>query len=100
MVLQNLILNAAQAQKGKGRVRVETAAAEGGDAAVTVLDDGPGIAPELLPDRLFEAFATTRIEGTGLGLSTARRIVEAHGGTIAAANRPGGGARFDMRLPG
>ncbi len=100
LALQNLLLNAAQAQKGKGRIRLEIDPAEDGGAIVTVLDDGPGIAPDLLPDRLFEPFASTRTEGTGLGLSTTKRIVEAHGGAIAAANRPEGGARFEIRLPG
>jgi PAS domain S-box-containing protein len=101
MALQNLILNAAQALKGKGRVRLEVAPAANGTegAIVAVVDEGPGIAPELLPDRLFEPFATTRPEGTGLGLSTTRRIIEGHGGTIQGINRPEGGARFEIRLP-
>jgi PAS domain S-box-containing protein len=98
MALQNLILNAAQAQRGKGRVRVEAFAGDDGVPRVVVTDEGPGIPAELFA-HLFEAFATTRIEGTGLGLSTSQRIIEAHGGTIGAQNRPGGGARFEIRLP-
>jgi two-component system sensor histidine kinase PilS (NtrC family) len=98
MALQNLILNAAQASKGKGRVRIEALSGRDGCVLVRVDDDGPGIAPGVLP-HIFEAFTTTRIEGTGLGLSTTKRIVEAHGGAIAAANRPEGGARFEIALP-
>ena len=99
MALQNLILNGAQAQRGKGRIRIEAEAGRDGAPRIVVLDDGPGISEDILP-QLFEAFATTRIEGTGLGLSTAKRIVEAHGGSISAANRPEGGARFEIALPG
>jgi PAS domain S-box-containing protein len=99
MAIQNLVLNAAQAAKGKGRVRIAAERAEEGGALVTVCDDGPGIPSDVLPV-LFDAFATARIEGTGLGLSTTKRIVEAHGGTISASNRPEGGARFEIRLPG
>ncbi|HVY62309.1 MAG TPA: ATP-binding protein, partial [Planctomycetota bacterium] len=99
LALQNLLLNGAQALRGKGRIVVAASPAPaGGGAVVEVTDDGPGLAPEILP-HLFEVFATSRVEGTGLGLSTTRRIVEAHGGTIAAENRPGGGARFEIRLP-
>jgi two-component system sensor kinase FixL len=80
-------------------VRIAAERAEEGGALVTVCDDGPGIPSDVLPV-LFDAFATARIEGTGLGLSTTKRIVEAHGGTISASNRPEGGARFEIRLPG
>jgi signal transduction histidine kinase len=65
-----------------------------------VEDDGPGIPAELLPN-IFEAFVTTRLDarGTGLGLAVAEGIVSQHGGTIEASNRPGGGARLEVRLP-
>jgi signal transduction histidine kinase len=67
---------------------------------VAVEDNGPGIPPEVLPD-IFEAFVTTRLDsrGTGLGLTVAEGIVSQHGGTISAANRPGGGARLEVKLP-
>jgi two-component system sensor histidine kinase PilS (NtrC family) len=98
MALQNLVQNGAQAMKGQGRLTVEAAPHEGGGVRIAVSDDGPGIAPDLLP-RLFEAFATTRVEGTGLGLSTVKRVIEAHGGTISVADQPPVGARFVIRLP-
>jgi signal transduction histidine kinase len=63
-----------------------------------VSDTGPGIAAAFR-GRLFEPFASTKETGLGLGLVICRRIVEDHGGTIAAEDRPGGGARFTVRLP-
>jgi signal transduction histidine kinase len=105
-VWTNLISNAQQALKGKGMIVIETAV-EGGDgrdggdgvAVVRVIDDGPGVAPELLP-RIFEPFFTTKPkgEGTGLGLGIARRIVEKHGGEIRCESRPGRTV-FEVRLP-
>ena len=67
--------------------------------AIAVADAGPGIEPRLLPV-IFEPFRTTKRRGTGLGLSIAKGVVEKHGGLIAAANRPGGGAVFRVWLPG
>jgi len=103
-VFRNLIENAVQHSPRGGAVRVavgvERARRDGGSwVACTVEDSGPGIAPEDLP-RLFEPFFTRRRGGTGLGLSIAHRIVEEHGGTLTAANRPTGGARVTVALPG
>ncbi|MFI5258359.1 MAG: sensor histidine kinase [Candidatus Limnocylindrales bacterium] len=66
---------------------------------VSVVDHGPGIAPEVLPN-LFERFAKTDdSRGSGLGLAIARRLVEAHGGTIRAESRDGGGTNITFELP-
>jgi signal transduction histidine kinase len=68
--------------------------------SVKVEDNGPGIPPDMLPE-IFEAFVTTRLDarGTGLGLAVAEGIVSQHGGTIAAGNRPEGGACIEVRFP-
>jgi len=63
-----------------------------------VADAGPGL-PADLGDRIFEPFVSSKEAGMGLGLSICRRIVESHGGTLRAADRPGGGAVFAVRLP-
>jgi two-component system sensor histidine kinase HydH len=102
-VVYNLLFNALDAQPTGGRVRV-TVAVEAphpeADPAVVfrVEDDGLGLPPGL-GDRVFEPFVSTKETGLGLGLSICRRIVESHGGTVRAADRPGGGAVFTVRLP-
>jgi len=93
-VLVNLIKNAAEAGK-KVRVR---ATATGADAIIDVSDDGPGLSAEAR-QHLFEPFFTTKPNGTGLGLPTSLRYVEAHGGALEALAQAGGGALFRVRLP-
>ena len=96
-VLLNLLLNAVQAIEGAGAVRV--AVFERGDSAViTVSDTGRGIDPEHLPN-IFKPFYTTKGEGTGLGLSLARRIVEEHHGRIDVASTLGKGTTFTITFP-
>jgi two-component system, NtrC family, sensor kinase len=100
-LFMNIILNAAQAMDGKGRLQLNTYRDNNGkQVVIEISDTGPGIAPDVLP-RIFEPFYTTKEEGkgTGLGLSLAYGIVENHGGQITADNRPGGGAVFTVRLP-
>lgn len=96
-VLLNLLQNAIQAMHGPGAVTV-TSARENGVVVVAVEDTGPGFAPDVLP-RVFSPFVTTKADGAGLGLAIVKRMVEEHGGTVGAENRPGGGARVWVRLP-
>ena len=99
-VWTNLLDNAAGALGGRGRVVVRTRR-EGGEAVVEVADDGPGIAPEVLP-RIFEAFFTTKAGGggSGLGLDNVKRIVERrHGGRVEVETEVGVGTTFRVRLP-
>ncbi len=94
--LENLIRNAREAAP-EGAIEV-TLAREEGDLVFTVRDHGPGI-PRGHTEKIFEPFHTTRVHGTGLGLAVARRVAEAHEGSLVAANAPEGGAVFTMRLP-
>jgi signal transduction histidine kinase len=98
-VLLNLLLNALDAVGAGGDVEVAVEGGPGGGVTLRVADDGCGL-PAALGDRIFAPFTTTKETGLGLGLSVCKRIVEAHGGTIAADPRPGGGAVFTVRLPG
>ena len=101
--LDNLLDNARKYGGGPDSpIRVD-ARKEAGEAVIAVSDGGQGIPPDEL-ERIFDPFyrgttARARETGFGLGLALARRIVEAHGGTIRASNVPGGGARIEMRLP-
>jgi PAS domain S-box-containing protein len=97
LVLSNLIINAAQAMNGEGEI-VVSARAHSGWHELRVADTGPGIAPDTL-ERIFEPFFTTKHRGTGLGLPTARRILEAHGGSLALESEPGRGTTAVVRLP-
>ncbi len=96
-VLLNLLLNAVQAIEGAGTVRVETGTREG-YARVVVSDSGRGISPQNLPN-IFRPFFTTKGNGTGLGLSLARRIVEEHHGRIEVTSVVGKGSKFEVLLP-
>jgi PAS domain S-box-containing protein len=100
-VVLNLIMNAVEAMAGEAAgprsliVRVEK---RDGDALVTVTDTGPGLGTDD-PDRLFEAFVSTKAEGIGMGLSICRSIIEAHGGRIWAASNGARGGVFSFTLP-
>ena len=93
----NLFRNAAEAMGGRGTIDV-TVAGEGRGIIVTVADHGPGIPPELR-GRVFQPYMTTKVDGTGLGLALVRQTVDAHSGSIAASETPGGGATFTLVFP-
>jgi len=101
-VLLNLTMNAFEAlslMRPEGRraiIRAERV--QDGKVCISVRDTGPGF-PDGIADNLFEAFFSTKAEGTGMGLAIARSIVEAHGGTLSAENCAGGGALFTICLP-
>jgi two-component system, LuxR family, sensor kinase FixL len=80
------------------RLTVRTSLNGDSTVEITVTDSGHGIDPHRVP-RLFDPFFTTRREGLGMGLSIARRIVDAHRGRITAENNPSGGATFRVTLP-
>jgi signal transduction histidine kinase len=97
-VFMNLFLNAAQAIEGDAEVTI-AAARTGRGVEIVVCDNGPGISPKILP-RVFEPGVSTRAKRSGLGLHIVKTIVEAHGGTVEAANCPNGqGAQFSILLP-
>lgn len=102
--IRNLLVNAARHGKPGGRILLKVADRDGG-VEVAVEDDGPGIDAHDLP-KLFQPFyraqrtRDNQARGLGLGLTLVRRIAEAHHGKAGAANRPEGGARFWVRLPG
>jgi two-component system sensor kinase FixL len=101
-VLLNLIRNGIDAMQESGARRkaltITSAVTDQGWSQVSVADNGPGIAPEVL-ERLFQPFMTTKPQGMGVGLSISRSIIEAHGGRIWAEANPGGGALFRFTLP-
>jgi signal transduction histidine kinase len=97
IVFQNLLINGAQAMQGKGRIRVAVGTI---DAAcqVAFIDSGPGI-PDDIRDKLFTPFFTTKSRGSGLGLPTAKRLIDAHNGQISIDCPPAGGTSVVVRLP-
>jgi signal transduction histidine kinase len=96
-VLVNLLENAVFAAAPVGTVTVRGRRQPGG-VALEVEDTGPGVDPATRR-RLFEPLITTKERGVGLGLALCKRIAERHGGDVAYADRPGGGARFTLTLP-
>jgi two-component system sensor kinase FixL len=97
IVLQNLVLNSAHATKGQGRIDI-TVSEQDDACSIVIADNGPGMPPELQA-KLFTPFFTTKTRGTGLGLSTARRFVEAQGGTLHLECPPSGGTVVRLMLP-
>ncbi len=99
-VFLNLLLNAIQAMPRGGMLRVSAGAGSDGGLRIDVSDEGSGIAPETLGE-IFDPFFTTKEpgEGTGLGLSVSRSIVEKHGGSVSVVSEVGKGTTFTVHLP-
>jgi signal transduction histidine kinase len=98
-VFMNLALNACQAMKGQGRLRIAASRERDGGARIEFSDTGPGI-PADQRRRIFMPFHTSKPDGAGLGLTVSERIVAAHGGRIEVGDSPKGGAVFAVVLPG
>ena len=97
-VLMNLILNGIEAMKEtRGELTITSETKEDNQLLISVRDSGVGL-PVEDPEKIFEPFFTTKQEGTGMGLSISRRIIESHGGRLWAAASPGGGAIFHFTL--
>ncbi|MBX3361880.1 MAG: hypothetical protein KF705_10650, partial [Phycisphaeraceae bacterium] len=106
--LLNLMLNAVQAMSGEQtsgtkelilRTEATLDAERKPETRIHVIDTGPGIAPDRI-DRIFQPYFTTKAGGSGLGLPTARRLVEAHGGRLEVHTEQGKGTDFTIVLPG
>ena len=95
-LLSNLVGNAVEALRPGGTIRL-SARPRGRRIEIAVVDDGPGVSPDILP-RLFDPYFSAKSGGTGLGLAIAKKIVEEHGGSIGAENRKPSGlaVRFDV----
>jgi putative PEP-CTERM system histidine kinase len=97
-VIQNLLANAMQSIDGAGTVTLRTFA-ENGHAVISVADTGCGMSDDFVRDSLFAPFRSTKKDGWGIGLYQAKRLVEAHRGTIEVASRQGIGTTFTVKLP-
>jgi two-component system sensor kinase FixL len=97
IAFQNLLINAAQAMQGRGRIEVRCHTDKEWQS-IEIIDQGPGIPAEIRAE-LFRPFKTTKARGTGLGMATARRLVELHAGQISVVCPPGGGTEIAVRLP-
>jgi two-component system sensor kinase FixL len=97
IAFENLLVNGAQALQGRGTIHVSLTSTD--DACVIMFsDNGPGI-PSEVRDNVFTPFFTTKVRGSGLGLPTAKRLIEAQRGTISIACPSGGGTTVTIRLP-
>jgi signal transduction histidine kinase len=96
-VLLNLLINAQQAMENGGEIMILTGIDEN-HAQIIVNDTGKGIEHEKI-DKIFNAFYTSRTGGSGLGLATAKKIIEAHMGSISVSSEIGKGSSFKIILP-
>jgi signal transduction histidine kinase len=99
-VVNNLITNAVEAMAGRRQstVEIHSRVRDDGTWEVNVIDNGPGISPEVAA-RAFESFVTTKDAGTGLGLAIVKRIVDLHGGEVELTALPEGGTRASFWIP-
>jgi two-component system sensor histidine kinase HydH len=97
IVFLNLLINGGQAMDGRGRIAVDVSATDRA-CRITVLDSGPGV-PIAVRDKIFMPFFTTKPKGTGLGLATSKRLIEAQGGTIGLECPESGGTKVSVVLP-
>jgi len=100
-VLMNLMLNAIEAMKETGtpgRLTITTRQVENRQILVSVSDTGMGLPPERT-EQIFDAFFTSKPQGTGMGLPISRSIIESHGGRLSATSNSGPGATFQFTLP-
>jgi len=95
--LLNLMLNAEQAMPEGGQLTIQ-AMEEPGHIALSLIDTGKGMTPDIL-SKIFRPFFSTKPGGSGLGLATTRKIILAHGGSIDVQSEPGRGTKFTIRLP-
>jgi len=96
-VILNLFINAQQAMGDGGELMIRTNRQKE-DAVIQISDTGSGISPDKLPN-IFDIYYSSRPQGSGLGLPTAKKIVEAHNGTITVDSVPGKGTLFTIKLP-
>ena len=96
--LLNLLLNAEQAMPDGGSLTVQAGVESAGHVFLSLIDTGKGIAPETLA-KIFEPFFSTKTGGSGLGLPTTKKIIEAHHGAIDVQSELGKGTKFTIRLP-
>jgi signal transduction histidine kinase len=100
-VMMNLIMNSIDAMKdvdGRRELAIKSQRAEDEQVHVSVSDTGVGL-PQQQTDQIFNAFFTTKAQGTGMGLSISRSIIESHGGRLWATSNSGRGATFNFTLP-
>jgi signal transduction histidine kinase len=97
VVFHNLLINSAHAMQGKGKIRVAVQEA-GAACQIAFVDAGPGIPPDVR-EKIFTPFFTTKARGSGLGLPTVKRLIEAHNGQIAIDCPATGGTTVMIKLP-
>jgi signal transduction histidine kinase len=97
IVFQNLLINGVYAMQGRGRLRIAVEVADS-TCQIAFSDSGPGI-PLEIREKIFIPFFTTKSRGSGLGLPTAKRLVEAHKGELIIDCPPAGGTTMVVRLP-